>query len=570
MLTGRLAPTALVTNKGFEDILELGRQNRADIYALTPEKRLLPSNLTATYGVSARRSHNGQPLSSFEQNELQDLAGAIEKSGVEATAVALLFSYAEPHDEREIRKHLRSPDVSISSETLPIAGEYERVTATVLNAGLLSVMAPYLSSLEEELKKRHSCGRFYVLGSNGGNLPPETAARFPIRTLLSGPAGGAAAAEALAEYHGLNTAIALDIGGTSTDFSWIAQGSVSTREEISIAGLTVAGRRLGVETIGAGGGSIVKVIRGSIRVGPESAAAVPGPACYGAGGPATVTDCHLLLGHIPEITLGGGINLSRERSRVALAKLGREIDRSAEETAEIALETANHSIARACRKTAVAHGGDPSQAAIIAFGGAGPLHACALAEILQVRRCIVPAAAGVLSAVGMAISPEMMYLEESIFLPAADASPERWEQLTQRGREHVSLDFEFFELNRIAHCRYLGQNDTLPVPAASHDNIDELFQQEHERRYGFRRNRPVEIRDLGLVIKGPKPEMPTFRFENSSETAPPGGIHRHELSEGVSGVTTILDEGTTTYVPRGWRAKLQRGPWGDDILLEKV
>ena len=394
---------ALITTAGFEDVLALGRQVRRDLYSLSGEDRfiLVPTHLR--FGLDERILAGGRVEKAPSDAAIRALVKRVRAAGVDAAAVSFLHSYANPRHEARVARSLRKAGllVSVSSEVLPEYREYERTSTTAVNAYLMPVMDRYLGKLEKKLGRSD----LRIMQSNEGYIPPSRARREPIRTALSGPAGGAVAAARLASLAGFRNVVSFDMGGTSTDVSLI-DGSIRRTQEGRVGDFPIRVPIIDIHSVGAGGGSIAYSDRGgALRVGPSSAGADPGPACYGKGDLPTVTDADLFLGRIdPEFFLGGRMKIDPGRSAAAIGKLAAGIGRTPRETAEGIVAVANANMEKAIRVISVERGFDPRLFALLSFGGAGGMHAAEMAGHLGMRRVIVPMNAGVLSAMGLLLA----------------------------------------------------------------------------------------------------------------------------------------------------------------------
>jgi N-methylhydantoinase A len=501
LLERKGARTAFVATAGFEHLLHLRRQNRAHLYRLCLDHPPPLVPLECCFGVRERMGSE----SVLEQLDLDSLP-EIE---AEAVAVCLLFSFRDPAHEKavaeELRRRLPGAHVVASHEVAPEFREYERASTTATDAYLGPVVSRYLRALAER------CGESglpepLVMRSSGGVASLAEAAAHPAWVLVSGPAAGAVGAAKVARAAGYENAISLDMGGTSTDVSLIAGGDVARTGERSVGGLPLRLPTVDLHTVGAGGGSLVwRDSGGALRVGPESAGAEPGPACYGRGGDRpTVTDANLLLGRLPG-RLAGGLELDRDAAERALAGI---------DPAEV-IEAVNAEMLRALRVISVERGHDPRDFALAAFGGAGPLHACALAEELEIGTVLVPAAAGVLSALGLVVGEERRDSVTSHVRPLAEVGP-------------LPADGE-------ADLRYAGQSFELTVPLG--DDLEGAFHRAHEERYGYAdRGRSVELVAVRTAEVRPGPEL----------VLPPA-----EPLE-VAGPAVLELEGATCWIPPGW------------------
>jgi len=505
------ARTALVTTEGFRDVIEIARQDRPSLYDLTARRPppLVPRELRFT--VRERMGPDGV-VAELEPASVEEAVAALREAEVEAVAVCLLFAFLHPEHERAVGAAVREalPDVhvSLSSEVLPEMREYERFATTAADAYLAPRLAAYLERLGGRAREAGTPPPL-VMQSSGGVVALEVAAREAAGCVLSGPAGGVVGAAAVARASGYEDVLTFDMGGTSTDVAPVVGGEAETTTEAVVAGVPIKLPMVDVHTVSAGGGSIAWAdAGGALRVGPRSAGADPGPAAYGRGGEgATVTDANLALGLLPDgAELGGEVTLSAERARAALAALGDELGLDALETAHGVVRVANAEMARALRVISVERGLDPREFALVAFGGAGGLHACALAEELGISTVLLPRAAGVLSALGLAISDVRRDLVRP-FLGAID--PEALEPAFAELEAAVDLEGEP-ALRRRADLRYAGQSFELTVEADDLGALADRFHAAHEQRYGYRMpEEPVSLVNLRVVATLPvdRPEL---------------------------------------------------------------
>jgi N-methylhydantoinase A len=501
LLERKGARTAFVATAGFEHLLHLRRQNRAHLYRLCSDHPAPLVPLERCVGVRERIGPEGVL-------EALDLA-SLPQLDAEAVAICLLFSFRDPSHEAtvaaEVRRRLPDAHVVASHEVSAEFREYERASTTAVDAYLGPVVSRYLGSLVERCAEA-SLPEPLIMRSSGGVASVWEAAAHPAPILVSGPAAGVVGAARVARMAGIENAISLDMGGTSTDVCLIAAGAAARSAARAVGGLPVRLPTVDLHTVGAGGGSLVwRDAGGALRVGPESAGADPGPACYGRGGTRpTVTDANLLLGRLPE-RLAGELKLDRDAAARALEKL---------DPAEV-IEVVNAEMLLALRVISVERGHDPREFALIAFGGAGPLHACALAEELEIGMVLVPAAAGVLSALGLVASDERRDTVRSYVRPLAEAG-----ELPAEGE---------------ADLRYTGQSFELTVPLGA--DVAEAFHRAHEDRYGYSdRERPVELVAVRTADVRPGPELvlpPAERLE-------------------VAGPHVLELEGATCWIPPGW------------------
>jgi len=581
------ARTALITTQGFRDVLEIGRQARANLYGLAPRRTPPLVERALRLEVAERVAADGAVLQPLLPAEVARVVAEVEGLQVDSVAVCLLFSFLFPEHERLIADALRAKGISAtaSHEVLPEYREYERASTTVLNAYLAPVVARYLTRLEEALAQA-GVRRLRIMQSDGTSLGPAATAKRAVRTVLSGPAGGVAGAFAVAKEAGFDQVITFDMGGTSTDVS-LCPGRILERFELEVSGLPLRVPSVDVNTVGAGGGSIAGLdAGGALRVGPESARADPGPACYGVGTLPTVTDAQVVLGRLqPGHFLGGRMPLYPDRARQALEGLGGDAVRNAAAVVRVA----NVNMERAIRVVSVERGYDPRGFTLVAFGGAGPLHACDLAESLGIARALVPRYPGVLSALGMAaadssrdyLRPFMGRLEagdseraseamEQINALLAEAEAQGRAELLSEGLPEATLRGE-----RWLTMRYVGQSYELPVGVVGGQagTVVEAFHALHERTYGHAdRQRPVEVVSVRArviapgvqlhVAPRPPPEEPLNSalvghsrswFDQWQDTPI---YDRERLGPGhrFPGPAIIVQMDSTTVVPPGWTA----------------
>ncbi len=522
------AKTALVTTSGFGDVLEIARQKRPHLYDLTRNKiePLVPRRLR--FEVRERVFASGEVEVPLSEDDVRKVARSLADEGVEAVAVCFLHSYRYPRHEEVAGKILREalPGVYIccSCEVLPEFREYERTTTTVLNAYLGPVVSSYVGRIKDRLSRSGIGGAVSIVQSNGGIMSSEVAARKPVYMVLSGPSAGVAGAARVSKAAGFPDAIAFDMGGTSTDVSLLVEGQVPLTSEREIAGLPCRVPMVDVETVGAGGGSVAWVDVGNLlKVGPRSMGADPGPAAYGKGGAEpTVTDANLVLDRLGSGSLlGGEITLSRELSgRTIEDRIGRVLGIGLEEAALGIIRVANVNMVRAVRSVSVQRGFDPRLFTLIAFGGAGPMHAVAVARELGIRTVLVPPSPGVLCAVGTLTMDVRTDAVQTVIVPGREGSLPVLRSTLRRMIEEaqqwlVSQGFrpEESKIEIVLDMRYKGQNYELQVrnchPAEAeglHLAIEE-FHRVHERAYGYSKpERPVEIVNIRVTVLRPAPQ----------------------------------------------------------------
>ena len=518
LLERKGARTALVTTAGFEDAIEIGRQARPKLYDFFFDRvePLVARDLR--FGVKERTACDGEILTASSPEDLKSLAARVESAQPQAVAISLLFSFANPRNELAVAEALQSLGVplSISHEILPEFREYERTSTVIVNAYLQPVMKGYLERLSSGVANGRA--RIFVMQSNGGIAALAAAAREPVRTVLSGPAGGVVGAAATARASGIDRVIAFDMGGTSTDVS-LVDGAIATASDAQVAGLPVGVPMLDIHTVGAGGGSLARFDAGGVlRVGPESAGADPGPICYGRGVQPTVTDANLLLGRLqPEHFLGGEFKLDLERTqKITRAWLKNQKPRlTLDQFADGVIRVVNATMEKAIRVVSVERGRDPREFVLVAFGGAGGLHASALAEALGIPQVIVPALPGALSALGILASDVVKDYSRTVLWRVAGEIP--LVRLKQEFAELEKRAATVFEqegwpgragYERSVDVRYRGQGYELSIPLSK--NLLKEFEREHRRRYGYiHPNREVELVTLRLraVVKSPRLEI---------------------------------------------------------------
>ena len=515
LLERRGARTALITTRGFEDVLVLGRQARPELYNLNAVSLppLVPHNLR--FGLNERVTSSGEVLASPSDAEILNLVKRLESAKVESVAICLLFSFVDSAHEEEVARVLAALKIplSVSHKIHPEYREFERTSTVTINAYLQPLLGNYLKRLAGNTP------RLRVMQSSGGSISASVAAREPVRTILSGPAGGVVGASRAARAAGLEKIITFDMGGTSTDVALCRRDGLRMTNEAAVAGLPVAVSVMDIHTVGAGGGSIARVDEGgSLRVGPESAGADPGPACYGRSLLPTVTDAHLLLGHFGGAgLLGGEFELDEARSRKAMTQLANRMSKvagrrvTAIAAAQGVLVVANTNMERALRRISVERGYDTREFALLPFGGAGGLHAVDLAQALRIPQIIVPNSAGALSAIGVLTADVVKDQSRTIMLEISPGVEKKLER-TFKGMEHTAaaaLRVEGFPPSKQRHerslaLRYQGQSFELEIKRTS-GNLAKEFHRAHRERYGYaQESNAIEIvsarvRSRGLV-----------------------------------------------------------------------
>ena len=508
LLERKGARTALIATQGFEDILEIGRQTRPHLYDPFVRKQppLVPTRLR--FGVVERLAYNGEVLTPLTEQIIEAVLARVRRSGAQSLAICLLHAYANPvHEEMLTRAAARlGIPVSASHQILPEFREYERCSTTVVNAYLRPVMQRYLETLATELQGAH----LSVMRSNGGVMSAARAHQEAVHTVLSGPAGGVVGAFRVAHEAGYRRAITFDMGGTSTDVSLCDEQPRTTNETI-VAGCPVKVPVLDIHTVGAGGGSLAYLDPGgALRVGPQSAGADPGPACYGKGTGLTVTDANLYLGRLhPDWFLGGQMQLDVTRARDAVEAFAGQIHMPPEAACEGILEVVNANMEGAIRVISVERGHDPREFALVSFGGAGGMHAADLARRLSIPTVLVPANPGILSAFGMLITDYVQEYAQTVLVPATAFTPERaavaFRELEERGRQAMrdeGVAPQDVQISRFLDMSYVGQSFELVVPYLP--NFIDEFHRRHDMRYGYEDStRPTQVVNVRLRVVGP-------------------------------------------------------------------
>lgn len=572
--------TASIATDGFRDLLEIGRQNRPRLYEACPQRPqpLVPGDLRFT---APERVGPKGILEVLTDDDIDEVVAAVSETRPDAVAVCLLFSFAQPSHERALGARLKQAlpglYVSLSSEVLPQFREYERFSTTAVDAYLTPVVARYLQELEEEA----AAGGLpspNIMQSSGGVLPLEQAATSAAPLLLSGPAAGVVGAVFSGEREGVADLVAFDMGGTSTDVSLVDAGAVATTSETEIGGCPVALPMIDIHTIGAGGGSIAWIdAGGALRVGPESAGAIPGPACYGNGGvQATVTDANLCLGYLGG-RLGGeeGLALDAGAAEAVVDELAAGLGMEREAAAMGIRRVANAGMVKALRVISIERGYDPREFALVAFGGAGPMHAADLAAELGMKHVLVPDSCGVLSALGMVVGDRRRDWVRTVFSAAGWDEP-RLERDYQALEEEARREMPGAALLRQADVRYAGQSHELTVDTTAplrREQVTSAFEDEHEREYGYRaEGEKVELVNIRLIATIPL-EKPRLSAPAQAPGRPGrrrayfrGGWveadvwQRRDMDDTpVEGPAVIEEDEATTVVPPEWRAMIARG-----------
>jgi len=595
LLERKGAKILLVTTEGFQDVLEIGRQNRPHLYQLTAPRAAPLVPRSRRVGVKERTLHDGTRLEPLKREALDRLLERVRRQSPQAVAVVLLHSYVNPRHEELIEKALEDTGipVSLSSRILPEFREYERTSATVINAYLTPVVNGYLEALSSSPLLKQ--GRLTIMQSNGGTVPLSSTSVDPVRTLFSGPAGGVAGAFKLARQAGYDRIITLDMGGTSTDVCLCDQRVPSTGEsEVDRFPLPV--QMIPIRSVGAGGGSIAWIDAGGLlRVGPRSAGSKPGPVCYGRGRNVTVTDANLFLGRIDsERFLGGEMKLDSGRLPRYMRKLSSQLQGqswSPEELAEGIIKIANTQMETALRMISLEKGHDTRDFTLVSYGGAGGLHACELARSLMIPRVMVPPSPGLVSAWGMMESQVVRDLSRTVRLAFTNANVsrrlrKRLAPLADEARRQLARDGfaeDRIEVQRSVDLRYLGQGYEINVPYSR--NLLRVFHKKHERLYGYcNPGLAVEVVTLRVRAAGSHAELP-FPEAAAIPRETPRAVaeeKRKVVFRGRRRMTRFYDRGrlqpgtrlkapaviseysATTLIPPGFKGRVDR--WRNLIL----
>jgi N-methylhydantoinase A len=582
LLEGKTARAALLVTEGFEDILEIGRQTRPALYDIEVQRSraLVPRALR--FGIPERVLATGTVHRPLDGGAVRDAAEKASHAGAESIAVCFLHSYAEPRHEEEAGRLLGEffPGfVTLSSALVREFREYERCSTAAVNAAVAPVVGAYLARLAEALPP----GSLRIMGSNGGAVSPARAAAEAVATVLSGPAAGVVAAQRVCDSGGLPRVISFDMGGTSTDVS-LVPGEIVLTGETLLAGHPIQTPVIDIHTVGAGGGSVAWIdAGGALKVGPQSAGADPGPACYGRGGPATVTDAHVILGRIvPDRFLDGEMPLETDASARGVGALASTLGMTLEETAAGILEVANVTMARAIRQVSLFKGHDPAGFALCAFGGAGGLHAADLARAVGTPEAVIPASPGVFSAWGLLAGDLVVGRSATVLRSSSEVSgaglSEAFAPLEGAVLEALEAERRSGfagsgpRLERFVDGRYRGQSHELRV-SASGDWV-ESFHAAHEGRYGFCRREEevvaVTLRVVGRALVAQPPSPSPWTGEPGAGTRSARrlwergawrdgfAVERSGLRTGevVEGPAVITEAGSTTFVPSGAAARV--------------
>lgn len=582
ILEGKGARTALVTTRGFRHVLAIGRQDiprKANLYNWVKPERPVPASRIVE--VDERLAAGGAVLETLDEDSVRQAASAIRTMNVEAVGVCLMHAFANPAHERRVAEILREelPDmaVTISTDVLPVVREYERSLTTALNAAVMPGVTSYVGRLERRLEDEEVAAPLLLMKSNGGVAGAAAIREAPALTALSGPAAGVVGARAIAAACGIRDLITVDIGGTSADICLIKDGRIDLTQHGKVGDWPLPLPMVDMVTIGAGGGSIAAVEDATLTVGPRSAGARPGPAAYGHGGQdATVTDAHVVLGHLPEKLLGGRMGLDVEAARDVVRKgVAEPLGLSLEAAARGVLQIVDNHMVGAVRVVSVERGHDPRHFTLVPFGGAGPLHGCALAELLGISRVLIPPAPGVLCADGLLAAD--LKAEFSRTLPKAGAldvvtAKGIFEELEQQADAWLTVEGvpeDKRQTDRVALLRYYGQGGEIAIPwAGTREAVEEAFTAEHKALYGFALDASIELVTLrveatGLTSEPPRdglqPGGPLEAYDHAPVQFADGArdvplIDRNTIGVGTrfDGPVILTQLDTTILVPPGW------------------
>jgi len=575
VLEGKGVRTAYITNYGLGDVLTIGRQARRELYNLQPQLESPPVPAELCLETGGRLAADGSLVEALSERELEILSARLRELAPQAVAINLLFSFLDDRFERQIERHL--PDtlfISRSSDILPGQGEYERGIATWLNAWVGPRVQGYVQRLEQSVQP----APVHVMQSSAFTIRADQAAKHAVNLLLSGPAGGLMGARRIGDELGCSQLLTFDMGGTSTDVALI-DGQVNLTSEGSIGPYPVAVPMVDMHTIGAGGGSIARVDEGGMLVvGPESAGADPGPACYARGGRLpTVTDANLVLGRLrTSVFLGGGMLLDMAAAQRVVDQLAGQMQLSLQQAAQGIIELANEHMTQALRVISVQRGIDPAAYTLTAFGGAGGLHVCALADALGMKRALVPIHAGVLSALGMLAAPRGRQLSHTLCGLLKDQHEaqlgERFQALVVRGQSELfeeGIEVDAIRTEFSLDLRYYGQSYTLNIPFHGLKRAAADFNRVHQQRFGHMLDSDVELVNLRVALSTSGSDLSLQACDHQAASRHPieqavlAGFERPvpvwrrddlEFEAAYPGPLLIIDTVATSYVAEGWTA----------------
>jgi len=520
ILEGRGAKTALVTTKGFRDLLEIGRQRRPDLYNLQTDKPRTLISRDLRYEVNERTDYKGEVLTELREEEIECIISECKEKGVEAVAIMLLNSYVNPQNENKIseifKKHYPNIFLTVSGDLSKQFREYERLCGTVINSFVGPEVKKYMNNLKKTLED-NDIHKIYINHSNGGLMSIAESVKYPVKTALSGPAAGVVGTRYITELIGENNLITVDIGGTSTDISLVIDGKFESSDEKTISGYPVRIPSIDISTIGAGGGSIAWVDNGgALKVGPQSAGSSPGPACYDKGGEsATITDARVVLGHLNnETLLGGRLPINAELSKKAVQKLADKLNMGLTQTARGIVMVSNSNIVKEIKNVTVSKGYNPSELCLVAFGGSGPLHAAELIEEMAINKALIPKTPGLLAAYGLLTENMRRDFVQTCVMDLSENCEKTLTEQMDKLKKEAELWFEQENIskslryvNYFLDMRYKGQNYEIRVPVneeqlSSASNLIKEFKSSYERLYSFSTDDVIQIVNFGLSATG--------------------------------------------------------------------
>ena len=557
--------TAYICNRGFADVLTIGRQTRANLYSLNPQPPLPPVPAEWCLETRGRISAQGERLETLEKEDIERLKRRLAELAPQAVAINLLFSFLDDTFEKMIEEALeKNYFVSRSSFVLPECGEYERGIATWLNSYIGPIMQNYLQRLEQRLKRTS----VLIMQGQGQLIPARKASDYAVNLLLSGPAGGARAVEAYAELYKRDKMLGFDMGGTSTDVS-VVDGEALMSHAGHIGPYPALIPMIDIHTIGSGGGSVVWLDKGGLlHVGPESAGSAPGPACYARGGTRpTVSDANFILGRLPE-RLAGQLHLNREAAVKAFSPLARSLEMSVEEAAEAAIAIVNEQMRQALKVMSVYKGYNSSEFTLLGFGAAAGLHLCAVAEGLAIKKAIVPAYAGVLSALGLWLSPEGIQKTVSVRKPIHELEQHQLDALHQRLREQIVLEaksrrMKTHHIRSYMEARYLGQSSCLSLPWCAVAQLQRRFNEAYQKRHAYQLDTAVELLSIRMQTINESPlklrdillsggQQAHHQYSRGQATGKPQKL---QVDSDLKGPAILFSATGTSHLPPGWQLR---------------
>jgi N-methylhydantoinase A len=558
-----LAKTALITSRNFRDILEIGRQRRPEVYRLSTRRPVPLVKRKLRFTTPERKKADGSDIENIDENDVRRIAKLIIKEKCESVAVAFLHSYRDPSNELRVKTLLEKArfkgHIDLSSDIDPQYREYERTSTTVVNASLTPLISRYLSDFQNRLERMGFGCPKYIMNSDGSVNTFEYASKRPISTIESGPAAGVLASKHLADNLSLGKVITFDMGGTTAKAGTIVNGEPDLAYEFEAAGTAYHGRStkgsgypvrqpfIDLAEVSSGGGTIARLDETkSLKVGPESAGADPGPAAYGRGGTQpTVTDANILAGRInPSYLLGGALKLHPDLALKSIGKLSQQLGHSAAKTADNILRIVNNNMSKAVSLVTIERGRDPREYTLIAFGGAGPLHACDLATDLGIKRIIVPIHSGLFSAFGLLTAELSRTFSQPLMGPATPAVESVFTRLRSSARTALKQEgFQNYRTLEHVDLRYQGQAYEITVPYSRHANLSRLFGREHKKLYGYSSTDPVEAVNARLraIIETPKAKLAERKF-TTAKAPPPTSFRRASLLRGREKVPVFTRE----------------------------